>query len=374
MISFNQLLSDDKYIKDKKGPSLKNKDVIESPVSFGLSDKDKTPWVDKYRPKKLNDIIYQHEIVKILKKTVATGNLPHLLLYGPPGTGKTSSILAMARELFGPVKMKDRVIELNASDERGINVVRNKIGTFARTAIGTVDPKYPCPPYKIIILDEADAMTSEAQSALRKTIESNSNITRFCFICNYINQITDPITSRCVKFRFKPLSEQSMIDKLKLISVNENIKLGNTVVQKIANISNGDMRRAIMLLQNLKYVSSKKISVNNVLDVAGIVPEYIMIRIRDVCIVDKSKDIDKNIKTIIRLAKYIKSEGYSIDSIFNQLNYMIINEDSLDDKMKAKITLHFSKTEKRLIEGADEYLQLLSILMCIRSVILFQDF
>src|SRR5690606_13947283 len=125
----------------------------------------------------------------------------------PPGSGKTSTILAIAMELFGPKKIKDRVIELNASDERGINVVRNKIVTFAKTAIGQSDPKFTCPPYKIIILDEADAMTIEAQSALRKTMEDNSGITRSCFICNYINQIIEPITSRCVKFRFKPLNK-----------------------------------------------------------------------------------------------------------------------------------------------------------------------
>lgn len=363
MISFSKLLEvdDNSKLVSKSKKSIK-------PSSQKLS-KDKIPWVDKYRPTKLDDIVYQDEVVKMLKKTVETGNLPHLLLYGPPGTGKTSSVLAMARELFGPIKVKDRVIELNASDERGINVVRNKIGTFAKTAIGNPDPNYPCPPYKIIILDEADAMTSEAQSALRKTIENNSSITRFCFICNYINQITDPITSRCVKFRFKPLSEDSMIDKLKLIATNENINLSNSVIRKIANISNGDMRRSIMLLQNLKYIGSEKIVVNNVLEIAGIVPEYIMNRIRKVCILDKSNDVKK----IIHLTRHIKSEGYSIDSIFNQLNYMVINEESLTDKMKAKITFHFSKTEKRLIEGADEYLQLLSILMCIRSVILLPE-
>jgi hypothetical protein len=138
-------------------------------------------------------------------------------LYGAPGTGKTSSILALCNQLYGPERVNERVIELNASDERGINVVRGKIITFAKVAIGTKDPKYLCPPFKIIILDEADAMTKEAQAALRKVMEENSNITRFCFICNYINQIIEPINSRCVKIRFKPITKTNIINKLEYI-------------------------------------------------------------------------------------------------------------------------------------------------------------
>lgn len=174
------------------------------------------PWVDKYRPQKLADIVYQDDVIKMLNNVLETGNLPHLLFHGYPGTGKTSTILAIARELFGSKKFKERVIELNASDERGINVVRHKIVTLAKSAVSAKDPNYLCPSYKLIILDEADAMTTEAQSALRKTMEDNSDVTRFCFICNYINQIIDPITSRCVKFRFKPICAKVMSVKLKI--------------------------------------------------------------------------------------------------------------------------------------------------------------
>ena len=214
----------------------------------------KIPWVEKYRPQCIDEVMYQYEVKKMLKEALNSDNLPHLLFYGPPGTGKTSTILAIAKELFGPNIYKQRVIELNASDERGINVVRNKIGRLAKMAIGTTDPDYPCPPYRIIILDEADAMTTEAQSALRKTMEDYSKITRFCFICNYINQIITPITSRCVKFRFKPLDNISMFEKMKTISVNENVDINDDCLEKIIDISDGDMRKSITFLQNIMYI------------------------------------------------------------------------------------------------------------------------
>ncbi len=350
MFNFHELLEMDTYeVSPSKEPTKKLK-----------------PWVDKYRPKKLDDIVAQDEVTKILKSTLKTGTLPHLLLYGPPGTGKTSTVLAMARELFGPKKFKDRVIELNASDERGINVVRTKIVTFAKTAVGTADPNYPSPPYKIIILDEADAMTTEAQSALRKTMENNANITRFCFICNYDNQIIDPIVSRCVKFRFKSLDDKAIYDKLKAVADGEKLNLEKGVIQCLVKISEGDLRKAIMLLQNMKYMQEYdgKITLDAVYEMASWLSDKMLKRIRKGCIVKKNVPIMQ----IVKLTKEIRAYGYPINNIIRQLHEMIVNEPILTDKMKAQICLHFAKTETRLIEGADEYLQLLSILMCIYSV------
>jgi len=327
--------------------------------------KKQVPWVDKYRPKKLSEVSYQDEVIGMLKTTLVNGILPHIVFYGPPGTGKTSVILAIAMELFGPHKYEERIMELNASDERGINVVRNKIVSFAKSSLCAPDPNYPSPPYKIIILDEADAMTTEAQSALRKVIEDYSSITRFCFICNYINQIIQPIISRCVKFRFKPLNDESMFNKLSFITKKEHMNLNDDVINKIINISYGDLRKAIMLLQNIGYVEKhSEITVNDILEISGNIPQSIIDKINDTCILNKnSKCVD-----IVELAKNINLDGYSISNILLTLNVFIINNTTLSDICKSKICLHIAKTEKRLVDGADEYLQLLSVLSCIKMI------
>jgi len=283
-------------------------------------------------------------------------------------THNTTMALSVAYELFGPKQMKERVIELNASDERGINVVRKKIVTFAKSAIGNGDPNYPSPPYKIIILDEADAMTMEAQSALRKIIEKYSSITRFCFICNYINQIIEPISSRCVKFRFKPICSKFMITRLNFIIEKEHICIDKCVVKTISNMVNGDMRKAIMLLQNIKYLGKfkKKITIKDVHDMVGIIPTDVLDKIKQICIYDKSTNF---FKKIIKLTQYIKLNGFPIHNIIQQIQNIVIFNNDITDNTKSLICMHLATTEKRLIDNGDEYLQLLSIMMCIRSIV-----
>lgn len=177
-----------------------------------------------------------------------------MLFYGPPGTGKTSTILALAKELYGPEMFKSRVLELNASDERGISIVREKVKDFARMQLSNPLPhykdRYPCPPYKIIILDEADSMTQDAQSALRRTMETYSKITRFCLICNYVTRIIDPLASRCSKFRFKSLDQGNAMKRLEDIANNEHVKMEKGAVETLIRCSEGDLRKAITFLQS----------------------------------------------------------------------------------------------------------------------------
>lgn len=188
-----------------------------------------------------------------------------MLFYGPPGTGKTSTILALAKELYGPEMFRTRVLELNASDERGISIVREKVKDFARMQLSNPPPHYkerhPCPPYKIIILDEADSMTQDAQSALRRTMETYSKITRFCLICNYVTRIIDPLASRCSKFRFKTLDQGNAKKRLEEIANNENVKLEDGAVDTLIKCSEGDLRKAITFLQSAaRLVGAVKVS------------------------------------------------------------------------------------------------------------------
>ena len=333
--------------------------------------KSKVPWVDKYRPKKLDDIVQQDEIKNILKKSLTIGNIPHLLLYGPPGTGKTSTILACCNELFGPKIFSDRVIELNASDERGINVVRTKITDFARKSLCNPDKNYPCPEFKIIILDEADAMTTEAQSALRKVIEEFSGTTRFCFICNYINQIIEPIISRCMKFRFKPILEKNIILKLKDVCDKENFDVDDNILKNINVISKGDVRKSIMVLQNLKYIyefNNNKLSIKDVYNMTGYVPSKIIKKIYKLC---KKKETTLN--NIIKYVDYLLLKGFPVNSVIYCLNNIVLKDKELDDNYKSKIFYNLSLTEKKLNDGADEYIQLLNIFTFLSNIIKFPD-
>ncbi|CAD5116548.1 DgyrCDS5427 [Dimorphilus gyrociliatus] len=313
------------------------------------------PWVEKYRPRSVNDIAYQDEVVAVLKSIVKNYDMPNLLFYGPPGTGKTSSILAMARQLYG-AHYTSRILELNASDERGINVVREKVKLFARqTASSYLPDGNRCPPFKIVILDEADSMTNAAQAALRRTIESEAKTTRFCLICNYVSRIIEPLASRCAKFRFKSLSNDAMTDRLKSICKDENIKCSDEALETLRKVSEGDMRKSVTFLQSCARVCGEEtIEKNTVLEVAGVIPDEVIKNFIDKC----SKNSHFSLQTAV---EKLEMNGYSASQLIYQLLDVILNNDNIDMKNKAKICEKIAEVDYRLIDGADEYLQLMDL-------------
>ncbi|GLI58704.1 hypothetical protein VaNZ11_000455 [Volvox africanus] len=209
----------------------------------GTVDGRDAPWVEKYRPKSLDEVAAHKQIIDTIKRLTSENRLPHLLLYGPPGTGKTSTILAVARQIYGN-SLANMTLELNASDERGINVVRQEIQDFASTR--TIFSNK----FKLIILDECDAMTNDAQFALRRVIEKYTRNARFCLICNYVSKVIPALQSRCTKFRFAPLDPQFVRDRLQYVADTERVKLGRGGLDAVVELGNGDMRRSLNILQS----------------------------------------------------------------------------------------------------------------------------
>jgi replication factor C small subunit len=199
-------------------------------------------WIEKYRPERLRDLVGHEAIVDRLQRYVDDDDLPHLMFAGPAGTGKTASAVAIAKELYGDT-WREQFRELNASDQRGIDVVRNEIKDFARTAMPSDHN------YRIIFLDEADALTSDAQSALRRTMEQFSHNTRFILSCNYSSQIIDPIQSRCAVFRFSPLADEAVAERVRYIADEEGVEVTDDGVDALVYAADGDMRKAINALQ-----------------------------------------------------------------------------------------------------------------------------
>lgn len=215
----------------------KGKEKVQDP-----STNNNLPWIEKYRPTTLDEVSGHDSVIKTIRKFVDSGKIPHMLMYGPPGTGKTSTIQAIAREIYGK-NYKNMVLELNASDDRGIDVVREQIKTFASTR------QIFSKGFKLIILDECDAMTNSAQNALRRVIEKYTTHTRFCILANYAHKITPAVQSRCTKFRFSPLPQESIKSRIRHVIECENVNLTPEAFSSLLVLSKGDMRRALNVLQ-----------------------------------------------------------------------------------------------------------------------------
>jgi len=314
------------------------------------------PWVEKYRPKTVTDVAYQDEVVSVLKKSLEGADIPNLLFYGPPGTGKTSTILAAARDLFGDM-YKDRILELNASDERGIQVVREKVKNFAQlSASGVRSDGRSCPAFKIIILDEADSMTKDAQSALRRTMEKEGRSTKFCLICNYVSRIIEPITSRCAKFRFKLLAKDILHARLDMIIKAENVTISEEGIEAIIKTSEGDLRKAITTLQSsYRLRGGSEIRKEDVYEISGVIGDRYIDALLDVCQLNSFERLQVQVDEFM-------CEGFSVSQLINQLHERLITQEGgLTDNQKSLLAERFAVAEHKLIEGADEYLQLLDV-------------
>jgi len=207
-------------------------------------------WVEKYRPQSLDEVIAHEHIMSTISSLIEQRKLPHMLFYGPPGTGKTSTILAVARKLYGK-RFRSLILELNASDDRGIGVVREQIKSFAGTQ------KIFSTGVKLVILDEADAMTKDAQAALRRVIEKYTKSTRFCLICNYAQKIIPAVQSRCTKFRFAPLSDQQILPRIKHIIKEESVEVTDDGMEAVLRLGRGDMRKCLNVLQATQMAYGK---------------------------------------------------------------------------------------------------------------------
>lgn len=313
-----------------------------------MTEDNNLPWVEKYRPNKLDDLISQKEIVGTIQKFMAEDRLPHLLFYGPPGVGKTSTILACAKQMFKTQHFNSQVLELNASDDRGIGMVRDSVLTFASTR--TIFSSG----FKLVILDEADSMTKDAQNALRRIIERFTENTRFCLICNYLNKIIPALQSRCTKFRFSPLKLELIKPRLEYVIANEEITVTEDGMQAVIQLSGGDMRKALNILQSTS-MSSEVVNEESVYTCTGHPLK------RDIqAIVEWMLQEDfHTAQEKIHILKQMK--GLALQDILTEVHDMV-QRIEFPPKIKISLLEALSEVEYRLASGTNERIQMSSMI------------
>jgi len=310
-------------------------------------------WTEKYRPKDFSEVKGQREVVKRVKAFVEQKNMPHLLFAGPAGVGKSSLALVIAKKLFKD-SWHQNFLELNASDERGIDIVRNKVKDFARTrALGDV-------PFKIIFLDECDALTREAQQALRRTMENYTQTCRFILSANYSSKIIDPIQSRCAVFRFKPLEEKDVAGIIEKISSEEKLKIDEKAKKALFGVSEGDCRRVENILQSSAAISNH-ITEDLIYSLASVA------RPKEINEVLKQALENNFIEARKKLLDVMLNYGLSGIDVIKQIQKEILNLD-LDNRKKMELIDKCGEVEFRLTEGSDEFIQLEALLAKVAAI------
>ncbi|TLZ73528.1 MAG: replication factor C small subunit [Methanobacteriota archaeon] len=304
-------------------------------------------WVEKYRPKTLGEVVGQDDIVERLQSYAKAANLPHLLFAGPAGTGKTTCAIALARDMYGP-EWKQNYYELNASDERGIDVVRSKIKEIARIA------PFGGTSFKIIFLDEADNLTADAQAALRRTMETYSKTSRFILSANYSSRLIEPIQSRTAVFRFRPLRPDAIREYLGRVAKAEKLKITDDGMDALIYIAEGDMRRAVNSLQVAAALGST-IDADVLYKVASTIkPEEVKQLIEKALTGDflRAREV---------LDRLLIEYGVSGEDVLRQLHRSVFDM-NVPDEYKVRLLDRIGETDFRLIEGSNERIQLEALL------------
>lgn len=307
------------------------------------------PWIEKYRPHNINDIVYHDDIRNTLKKLINNKKFPHTIFFGPPGTGKTSTILACAREIYGE-GYKTMVLELNGSDDRGIKVIREQIKGFSEYN------QLFCRGVKLVILDEADSMTYDAQFALRRVIENYTHNTRFCLICNYISKLIPALQSRCITFRFSNIDSESSLIKLKEVIKKEKIKYNEEGLKTIIEICKGDMRKCINLLQSV-CMATGNVNEINVYKCSG----------------EPTSEVFKNLLNYLTQNSFAETYIYinnirleysmSLIDLIKRIDKFILNL-SLSNNQLSTLIRDLSEIENNLSNGGTDEIQLGSMIAC----------
>lgn len=303
-------------------------------------------WTEKYRPKKLKEIIGQESITRALSSFLQSKNLPHCLFSGPAGCGKTTAALAIAHELYGG-NIRGNFLELNASDERGIDVIREKVKDFARqqTAFGSA--------FRIVYLDEADALTKDAQHALRRTMENYAHVCRFILACNYSGKIIHPIQSRTAVFRFSSLKEDDVITFLKQIVAKEKLKVDEEAYAAIFKVAEGDMRKAINILQLAS--TQKHITEDVIYSATNRADPQAVKKLLETAIAGRFREAR------LQLITLLNERGLAGEDLIREIHSQIYNLD-ISDLQKLQLMERVGEYEFRMTEGSNPQVQLEAML------------